>query len=89
MWTSSPEPQRLNLKLVPAAGRSQARKASPLVELRALASGAPDIAGKIRQIAFCLDADADQLEKVAARKALSGKGAGARAFIADVFASPR
>ena len=58
-----------------------------VVELRALAYAAPNIAPKLRQIAFCLDADADQLEKVAAGKTLSGKGSGARPFNADVFAS--
>ena len=54
-----------------------------VVELRALAYAAPNIAPKLRQIAFCLDADADQLEKVAAGKTLSGKGSGARPLIAD------
>ena len=35
------------------------------VELRAFAYAAPDLAGKLRQIAHHLDADADQLERVA------------------------
>ena len=35
------------------------------IELRALAHAAPNIAGKLRQIAANLDADADQIEKIA------------------------
>ena len=53
-----------------------------VVELRALASAAPNIAPKLRQIAYSLNADADQIEKVAAGEAMSGKGSGARPFIA-------
>ena len=37
-----------------------------VVELRALAHAAPNIAPKLRQIAYSLNADADQIEKVAA-----------------------
>ncbi|MBV9015361.1 MAG: hypothetical protein JO213_05090 [Alphaproteobacteria bacterium] len=35
------------------------------IELRALACAAPNIAPKLRQIAHQIDADADQLEKLA------------------------
>jgi len=43
------------------------------VELRAVACAAPSIAGKLRQIAYSLDADADQLEKVNVGDELSGR----------------
>src|SRR5262245_34109988 len=44
------------------------------IELRALAHAAPNIAAKLRQVAAHLDADADQLEKIAlANKLIPGR----------------
>jgi hypothetical protein len=45
-----------------------------VVELRALAHAAPNIAPKLRQIAYGLNADADQIEKIATGEALSDAG---------------
>jgi hypothetical protein len=42
------------------------------VQLQALSYGAPNIAAKMRQIAYSLDADADQLEIIASDDGLSG-----------------
>jgi hypothetical protein len=41
------------------------------VQLHALAYASPAIGAKLRQIAYCLDADADQLEKVVSGEGLS------------------